>query len=535
MKKLVCDSRLAGGAKGLNSQVVTDCHLNWMLDFIKPLRGKQYFTIAKLCDDFNGRYGVYYDDEINDFLPIRENMLTQRQFKRLFIEALGGEDKYKQFKKGRKGFNNDDAVGTGSALSQAVTAAYQYEVDATRLDVYPTSKYSVGEVKTIIRPWLIGVVDKATSSTVGYYLSLHSPTQEDICLALFNAFSEKVEFCSQYGVEIDYDEWPCHHIPTSIIFDNGSENKEELLDRIVQDKLKTLTVEIAESFQGKQKGTVERKFGSIATTTIHRLKGAVLKSVPKAAQHASKKAIFTLDDLNNIVINAILDLNNNSEVEDRVKGQHVMNGVLPHPRDLWVHDITRELNGGEIASPSKILETLLPRRTALIYQHSIKLDGDTDVSYVSHSSAFRAFHQRMFSTYGEGVYELEVMVLPNNLSFIWLKDEQISPDIIEFELAERSKKYELQSIEEHLAILDQFREIRQESAEKKLKSGAIASARISFLEERNMLMNKDMKGQTGKAPVSNIDENTKADKAALNRDNMRRVRQGLGASANDQT
>jgi hypothetical protein len=522
------------GAKSIFNKVVNDVDLEFMKEFIKSLQGRQNFSMENLLDEYNGKYGIYFDDEKQAFIPIRENMLTYRQFQRLFIEALGGKDKYLQFKKGRKGFSNDDAVGTGSALSQAVTAAYQYEVDATYVDLYLTSKYLVDEVKVMKRVWLIGVVDKATSMTVGYYITLRSPTEEDICLALYNAFTGKVEFCRRYGVEIEYDDWPCHHIPTSMLFDNGNENKESLLDRIVQEKLPTLSIELAESFQGKQKGTAERKFGSFNTKAIHRLAGAVIKNVPKAAKHASKKAIFTLDDLNHILIHTILDLNNNPIVEDRLKGQHLNSGVLPYPRDIWVHDINRELNGGEVASPSKVLETLLPRQTALIYQHSIKLQG-VDISYVSHSPAFRSFHQRAFSTHGDGVYELEVMVLPNNLSCIWLKDDQISPDIIEFELAERSKKYEQKSIEEHLDIMDELREVRRVAAEKKLKSGAIQSARINRIKQRNKLMNKDLKPLRGKAPVTDTDAITKIDRAALDRDNMKMVRQGLGTYSNDQT
>ncbi|MBZ2163330.1 hypothetical protein [Alteromonas stellipolaris] len=522
------------GAKSTFNKVVNDVDTEFMKEFIKSLQGRQYFSMASLLDEYNGKYGIYFDDEQREFIPIRENMLTYRQFQRLFIEVLGGEDKYQQLKKGRKGFTNDDAVGTGSALSQAVTAAYQYEVDATYVDLYLTSKYSVDEVKVMKRVWLIGVVDKATSMTAGYYLTLRSPTEEDICLALYNAFTDKVDFCRKYGVEIEYDDWPCHHIPTSILFDNGNENKESLLDRIVQEKLPILTIELAESYQGKQKGTAERKFGSFNTKAFHRLAGAVLKKVPKAAQHASKKAIFTLDDLNHILIHTILDLNNISEVEDRLKGQHLDSGVRPHPRDIWVHDINRELNGGEVATPSKVLETLLPRQTALIYQHSIKLQG-VDISYVSHSAAFRRFHQRAFSTHGDGVYELEVMVLPNNLSFIWLKDDQISPDIIEFELAERSKKYEQKSIEEHLNIMDELREVRRASAEKKLKSGAVQAARINRIKQKNKLINKDLKPLRGKAPVTDTEANTKIDRAALDRDNMKMVRQGLGTYSNDKT
>ena len=520
------------GAKSIFNKVVNDDDFEFMKAFIKSLHGRQDFSMASLCDDYNGEYGTYFDDEEQKFIPIRENMLTYRQFQRLFIEALGGKDKYIQFKKGRKGFKNDDAVGSGSALSQAVTAAYQYEVDATRVDLYLTSKYSMGEVKATIRPWLIAVVDKATSITAGYYLTFRSPTEEDICMALYNAFTDKVEFCRKYGVEIEYDDWPCHHIPTSILFDNGNENKESLLDRVVQQKLAILSIELAESYQGKEKGTAERKFGSFNTKTIHRLSGAVFKKAPKAAQHASKKAIFTLDDLNHILIHTILDLNNNSQVEDRVKGQHIMNGVLPHPRDLWVHDITRELNGGEVATPSKVLETLLPRRTALIYQHSIKLKGE-DISYVSHSPAFRRFHQRAFSMHGDGVYELEVMVIPNNLSFFWLIDDQISPDIIEFALAEGSKKYELKSIEEHLAIMDGLREVRRDTAEKKLESGAIQSARTNRIKQKNKLMNKGLKPLRGKAPVTDTEANTKIDIAALDRDNMQMVRSGFGIKSDD--
>lgn len=490
------------GMPSLFGSTVTDEHAYKMKLFVKSLVRGEYYTITKLTDMFNERMAVSENQETGDLEVARNKLISSRQFERLFYEEIGGTEGYKKLKQGYKGFKNNESIGTGSALSQALFATHQYEVDVTDLDVYLTFEYLVDEVKTIGRPYLVLVTDRATSMIVGFHLTLDPPTEKDIAFALYVSLCNKVEFFKQFDIEIGEDDWPCHHVPTYYVFDNGKENKEALLDRLTQGQCETLGIEYAESYMGKQKATVERAFGSLNSRLVHRLKGAVIKSVAKANQHASKKATFSMNDLYYLLVKLIIIMNNDNRVEERLNGQHLRNNVTPTPRDLWLFDINRQLNGGETSDPVKALKVLLPRTKATIHKFEVKISEG--LTYVCHDPAFRKFHQRVYSQHGEGRYEIEVMWFPSNVSHIWLSEPNICAHVLEFELTEGSKKSELMSFNEHIELLRQLKLNRKKSNKKRHENGALIQGEVSRIERENKHDRKNMANMRGKAPAKDF-------------------------------
>ena len=55
----------------------------------------------------------------------------------------------------------------------------------------------------------------------GIYVGLESGSYLGAMMALLNATTDKVEFCKQYGIEIEEKDWPVHHLPESITADRG--------------------------------------------------------------------------------------------------------------------------------------------------------------------------------------------------------------------------------------------------------------------------------------------------------------------------
>ncbi|NUE21545.1 hypothetical protein HUC07_23460 [Escherichia coli] len=76
----------------------------------------------------------------------------------------------------------------------------RFEIDATLMDIYLVSVFNRAWI--IGRPVLYVVVDVFSGMVVGFYLGLEGPSWDGARLALFNAFTDKVAFCRDFGVEI---------------------------------------------------------------------------------------------------------------------------------------------------------------------------------------------------------------------------------------------------------------------------------------------------------------------------------------------
>ena len=55
----------------------------------------------------------------------------------------------------------------------------------------------------------------------GIYIGLESGSYTGAMMALLNATMNKVEYCRQYGIEIEEKDWPVHYLPEAIIADRG--------------------------------------------------------------------------------------------------------------------------------------------------------------------------------------------------------------------------------------------------------------------------------------------------------------------------
>lgn len=117
----------------------------------------------------------------------------------------------------------------GSSRRRVFGPAARFEIDATIVDVYLVSVFNRSWI--IGRPVLYVVIDTFSRMVAGFYLGLEGPSWEGARLALFNAFSSKVDFCRQFGIDVADELWPCHHLPHKVLGDN-SEMKSKASDNL---------------------------------------------------------------------------------------------------------------------------------------------------------------------------------------------------------------------------------------------------------------------------------------------------------------
>ena len=94
-----------------------------------------------------------------------------------------------------------------------------YQIDATLADIYLVS--SLDRTRIIGRPVIYVCIDVFSRIITGICVTLEGPSWLGGMLALDNVMADKIKFCLEYGISLQDDEWPCHHLPEAILADRG--------------------------------------------------------------------------------------------------------------------------------------------------------------------------------------------------------------------------------------------------------------------------------------------------------------------------
>lgn len=200
--------------------------------------------------------------------------------------------------------DNESSIVTGYEVPGAV-----FEIDATVIDVHIVSKWDRNKV--LGRPTLYFVVDRASTMTVGFSLSLFYASWDAARLAIYNAFTEKTVFCRENGVDIIDQDWPCSHIPNRLVADNA-----EMLGLKAEDAMVPMVpLEFSPLGRPDTKPFAEGAFNTLNKQVIHTLLGATKNKdkIIAGAPDPRGKAIYTLEELRTIVLRAIIDKNSQNQ------------------------------------------------------------------------------------------------------------------------------------------------------------------------------------------------------------------------------
>jgi hypothetical protein len=56
---------------------------------------------------------------------------------------------------------------------------------------------------------------------MGMHVTLDPPSWRSAAMAIMNTAEDKVRYCKSFGIEIRPEEWPCQHLPGTILADRG--------------------------------------------------------------------------------------------------------------------------------------------------------------------------------------------------------------------------------------------------------------------------------------------------------------------------
>lgn len=508
-------------------RATNQCDFNDVSLFLKnDLPKLQYFSFKSLSDHFNSIYAtkvIYQDDYgrcVFEYIP--EKFLTVSQFKTLLRKACGSLAKFEKIKLGAKEFRNKRKVQTSTVMKHVVGASHMYEIDATVLDVHLVSKYCTEEKLNIERPILYSVVDVATNMFVGFHLSLNGANAEAVTLALFNAMSDKEQFCKQWGYDYQPGDWPCHHVCHRLVIDRGAEYLDSAMSRLIKQRVGITAVEVTEAYLGRAKGSVEGLFNKLNKSLIHALPGALVKGRSKAQKDPSNHAIFTIDDLYYILIDEIIAHNNQTFLRKKATQEQLAHGVQAIPRELWNWGLEELMGGGRTVDPRTLMSALLPTKTAIVNKEGVRLK-DTNINYQTTNASFDDLRQEIILDKRRSEFEIKVMALPSWTQNIWFQSGSTADDIVTFEVSDTSELEKNLHFSEALAILEEQSVLASKARHLNSIDDSLRVSKQRDIAAKNREQLKGLKRSEGKSPVKGRKANTNADKFSEQQQNARIV------------
>ncbi|MCC8402055.1 Mu transposase C-terminal domain-containing protein [Paraburkholderia sp. MMS20-SJTN17] len=304
----------------------------------------------------------------------------------------------------------------GSSRRKLFGPCARFEIDATLMDIYLVSVFNRAWI--IGRPVLYVIVDVFSGMVVGFYLGLEGPSWEGARLALFNAFTDKVEFCKQFGVDITPEQWPCHHLPRYLLGDNG-----ELCGLAADDLPRSLGIwpQNAAVRRGDWKPNVEQQFRLVNVDQVHFLPGAVrAREAEVGKRNYVLDACLTLPELTSILIRRFIKFNHSNFNETRLPEEMLgANLTDATPIGVWNWGLQNMTGATNVRSRHEVWTNLLPRATATIRPTGLVFER-------RHYTNPRLERGEWFArTRVKGRYEqVEIRHLPYAPSAIWIRNDE---------------------------------------------------------------------------------------------------------------
>lgn len=214
-----------------------------------------------------------------------------------------------------------------------------YEIDATggRLYLVSTDDPPV----LVGKPTIYLLIDRWSRFVVSAYISLRSPSYEEVRYTLLIAFTSREARFRAWGVDIDDQRWPVGRMPAVLCPDRGSDFMSESMEQaVVQD----LRIELTPlpPFCPDGKAIIERLIRELK----RRMASSGMKGVyadrpmdplaKRTARKAEGAAVHSLAEAYRALIEIISDHNNRPHTALRRRRVLTQAGVRPIPKDAYL-------------------------------------------------------------------------------------------------------------------------------------------------------------------------------------------------------
>tara|TARA_R110001583_G_scaffold169301_1_gene322157 strand:- start:2335 stop:4470 length:2136 start_codon:yes stop_codon:yes gene_type:complete len=405
-RKIECKSNAFELSKGIN---ITEKDIGKITKGLNKYYLKKHSTVKKSYDDtiVNFYSSEIEFAELNDTYP---KVPTYRQFlywknklidKRVEAKKRSSENDYLKNKRALLGSASENTPVPGDC----------FEIDATVADVHIVSPFQRNRV--LGRPTIYVVIDKASRMIVGLHVSMEYASWSAARQALVNSFLPKKQYCAQYNIDIEEADWPCAHIPRSLLCDRGEmvcSNPEKLVVPFMQ-------LDIAPPYRADAKGIVERRFKILNDRVIHSLIGTTRgKQYVRGDDDPRQKAMHTLNEVTEMLLREVIDHNHSLLDELAVASPLLIENDLDHtPLNFWNIHLSKHRHSLKTAEEQDIRAKLLPPATVSMTRHGILYN---DMYYTSTRLEAENWASQART---HGRWQLEARIDQDNSSFIFVR------------------------------------------------------------------------------------------------------------------
>ncbi|NFO46723.1 DDE-type integrase/transposase/recombinase [Clostridium botulinum] len=311
------------------------------------------------------------------------------------------------FRESEKEFNLKHRELLSNSKQETDGPGTRFQVDATIADIYLVS--SLNRNRVIGRPIVYAIIDVFSRLITGIYVGLEGPSWIGAMMALDNMISDKVEYCSNYGIKIDEEQWPCKHLPEIIIADRG-----EFEGYSVENLINNLNVKIENTspYRGDLKGIVERSFRTTNEKIKHKTPGAIQKEFRKRGDRDYRlDATLTLEEFTKIYINIVL--HHNSKIIDKypMEKEMIADEIIATPINLWNWGIKNRKGRLKTVDREVLRLNILPKGKASVSRAGIRFKG-------LYYSSDKAIKEQWFVNLK--IRNIEVVYDPRNMNKIYI-------------------------------------------------------------------------------------------------------------------
>jgi len=320
-------------------------------------------------------------------LPPAEELPTFGAFRYWYSKELDLKKKITA-REGTRGFALRHRAVLGSSQQMAFGPGSIYQIDATIADVYLVNRYDRTQI--IGRPVIYVVIDAFSRYITGLYVGLEGPSWLGAKMALANAFTDKVAYCSEYDISIEETDWNCPFLPEALLADRG-----ELIGYNSDNIIEFLNIKVANTppYRADWKGIVEQNFRLANLKTIHWLPGAIKERYRERGERDHRlDATLDLDQFTKIMIQTVLHHNNYHWMHWYSRDEYMIQEHLePVPAELWRWGLENR-SGHLREKPADLIAlSLMPHAKATVTEFGIKFEG---MHYVCHLAIKEQWFER---------------------------------------------------------------------------------------------------------------------------------------------
>lgn len=351
----------------------------------------------------------------------------------------------------------------GSSMQDTLAPADLYQIDSTILDVYIVS--TLNRELIVGRPTFYAVIDTYSRLITGINVTIEPfNSYEGVRGALVNTFSNKVDYCKQYGIDIKEEEWEVSCIPNRILADRG-----ELLSGNIENAITNLGIIIQNTppYRGDMKGIVEKLFERIHSLIKPFVEGVVenkFNKVERGEIDYRLKANLTLQEITKIIIKCVL-FHNNHHVLNYYEsdGLDIEDSVAKIPNNIWQYGVKHKKGLVRELPKEVVMINLLPNKEVTVTPKGIRFNK---LYYVSSYTLENDFFSKARLN---GSFKVRISYNPNNLSEIYyIKEDGQSFDILH--LVTHLGHYRGLSEQEVEKIAEYEKELNKKAEESELKA-----------------------------------------------------------------